>query len=319
MKLGLITFYIWACVVDMALSATPLDPCQYVLIPTIEQSSSDYASLQSYMSVNSENEYERLEKLDQNGKQASASYKYFEAEYKDSKTKSDFSLKVKHRLHEENFYATQSEAKTGYRKHLSSKQLSEWGTCIQTMSQAGGLLLAPANLSTTSFTLKVTYSPPQTVGGGVLKLSALGGLIDGESSISLDTEGSASPTYIVTRNGESADVRIVGNYRQGISDDILVPWITPPPPEIVKTLTTTLVLCSNSAIGVDPLCNHTNNSHYVDEKNLVLLCSHGITSLTDGHHGSDRIPGLPLGSEVISLSPDWLHNIPNAQAHCCPK
>jgi hypothetical protein len=65
---------------------------------------------------------------------------------------------------------------------------------------------------------------------------------------------------------------------------------------------------------MDPLCDHANNSHYVEDKNLVLLCSPGITRLTEGHHGSDRIPKLPDGAEVISVSPDWVHNIPNAQA-----
>lgn len=119
MKLGLITLGIWICVVNIALGANPSDPCQPALMPTIEQSSSDYTSLQSYMRVNAESEYERLEKLDQQGKEASASYKYFEAEYKDSKTKSDFSEKVRDRLNKENFFATESEAKTGYRKHLT--------------------------------------------------------------------------------------------------------------------------------------------------------------------------------------------------------
>ncbi|ULA62501.1 MAG: hypothetical protein LZF86_40004 [Nitrospira sp.] len=312
MKLGLITLgIIWICAVNIALGANASDPCQPALMPTIDQSSSDYASLQSYMSINAEREYERLEKLDQQGKEASASYKYFEAEYKDSKTRSDFRLKVRDRLNTERFYATESEAKTGYRKYLTPHQLLEWGKCIQTEANAGGLLLEINHLSQQSFALKVTYRPPQTIAGGRLKLSATGGLIDGKPLIELDTNGTASPTYTVTRDGESPEALITGNYRAGISDSILVKWIAPAPSITVHSITTTLVLCSNSSIGVDPLCDHINNSHFVNEKNLVLLCSSGITRLADGHHGSDRIPNLPDGAEVISVSPVGLHSIPN--------
>jgi hypothetical protein len=305
----LIGFFLY--LVNLAAAAEAQDPCQHALLPTIEESQSDFRSLQSYMRTNAETEYDRLHDMSSEERQTSGSYKFFEAEYGDSKTRSEFREKVNKKLDQLFSSGMESESKALYKRFLSSDQLKAWSQCILVKSGSGGLLLARGRLTQQGFPLTANYVPPQTVYGGELKITVQGGLINGASELVLDTKGTGNQTFAITPKGNSEDVIVIANYRDGISDSISATWGAEPAAIRMGSLQTNVVLCSNSAIATIAPCEHINNSRFIDGNTLVLLCSPGITNLNDGHHGSDRVPTLPNGAEIVSISPAWKVNVPS--------
>src|SRR6516225_7338209 len=81
--------------------AQDIRSCDGSLAPTIEKTASDYALAQAYMSVNAAHEYDKLRNSSEEARGASASYKFFNAEYNDSKSADQFQEKVRDRLSKE--------------------------------------------------------------------------------------------------------------------------------------------------------------------------------------------------------------------------
>lgn len=311
MRMVFIVMIIFFCGVGIAAA----DVCQHALMPTEEQYASDYARLQSYMRVNAAMEYDRYKSMRDEERATSGSWlRVFEGEYSDSKSGSEFQEKVNARLDREGGSGEELESKAGYRKYLSNEQLKAWSDCIIVSSGAGGVLVVPESKSQQKFALKVRYAPPQTNSGGKLTVRIIGGLIDGKTKINLRTEGTGTQAFAVTRNDDSEDALIIANYRDGISDNVLVKWGEEPPKVKLGNFKVNLVLCSNNAIARVAPCEHANQARFIDGKELVLLCSPGITNLEQGYLGSDPIPILPDGAEVIATSPQQRIGFPDSIA-----
>jgi hypothetical protein len=208
--------------------------CQQVIVPTEEQSTSDYRRMQSFMSTNSSYEYERLKKLDTSARGAQASYKVFSAEYNDSNTKEDFSEKVRQRLSNESFNLSESDARSYAKTGLTDFQVAAWQECVQRVTGAGGLLLSAKNMTSSGFTLVVARVFQPGVGQGAVEFEIVGGSIGSKKLIQETYVGFGSKAYEVKRDSSAQAVRVSGTLMSTFPDSVLVDYtprvITKPPP-----------------------------------------------------------------------------------------
>jgi hypothetical protein len=195
--------------------------CSAALIPTVEQSQSDYTMLQAYMFLNAEAEYDRLKTMDKSGREAQASYKMFSAEYGESNSREEFRDKAKQRLTQEGFSMNISEAKAAHRRYLTETQLVAWKACVIAQSQAGSVLLQARDITKEGFPLRVDWVPQTGVGEGDLELNILGGLINGNSQITEKLVGSRTKSFIVVPIQDSKAVVVTANIA-GRSDEFTV-------------------------------------------------------------------------------------------------
>lgn len=204
--------------------------CQQVTAPTIEQSTSDYRRLQSFMSLNSGYEYDRLQKIDSSARGGEASYKMFSAEYNESNTREEFSEKVRQRLSREEFNLSESDARSYARRGLTDTQVNAWASCVQQVTGAGGLLLSPRSVTADGFTLIVTRVFPQGVGRGGADITVTGGVINAKTSLTDSYEGNGSTAYEVVKSQDAKAVRISGTLMRTFTDSVLVDYVVAPPP-----------------------------------------------------------------------------------------
>jgi hypothetical protein len=198
------------------------DRCASVLIPSEEQTRSDYSMLQAYMMVSAAEEYDRLRTLSREKRSAEASYKLFSAEFDQSNSKEDFKERIERRLSRESLNHSVSDAKAIHRRHLSDIQLAKWGECISTESAGGSTIVAPREVSSESFVARVEWIPQRGVGAGNLSITLDGGTIDGRAKLTQVLNGRSSVSYIVRSDPGADGVRVVVNIASN-SDSIRVP------------------------------------------------------------------------------------------------
>lgn len=127
--------------------------CQQVLIPTVEQSTSDYRRIQAYAFLYADHIYDLIKKKDSGDHSADALTEVFIGEYKESHTKEEFIMKVHDRLVKENYHSDESDSRSYLKKSLTEEQLNNWTKCVQAVTSEGALLLAVRYISNDSFSL----------------------------------------------------------------------------------------------------------------------------------------------------------------------
>jgi len=231
----------------VAIAAAP--DCSAVLIPTIEQSQSDYSMLQAYMSINAEQEYDRLKVVDKASREAQASYKFFGAEYADSNTREEFREKIRNRLTREGFTQSVSEAKAAHRRYLNEAQIAAWKACVVNQSQGGSLLMVARDITKEALPLRVEWVPQKGVGQGKLELNIVGGRIEGKTKLVSKLVGAYSKSFIVVPEKDKKTVTLTANI-EGSSDEMTVSLVPTPAPrtDMAKYDHSALVIvCSGSA------------------------------------------------------------------------
>lgn len=183
--------------------ARDVSQCEAVLAPTIEKAEADYALMQSYMYVNAVQEYDKLKGYSAEQRAASASYKFFGAEYEDSKSSSYFQEKVRDRLRRESFFLTGSESRSSYRRFLSDAQLTAWSNCVKSVTNGGAVILLAESMADSVFPIKVRWYPPGGVGTGTLVVRIRNGTIDGGTAVQVQLHGATEKPFIVERDSLS--------------------------------------------------------------------------------------------------------------------
>lgn len=208
-------------------AAESVSACDTALAPTIESASLDYGSVQAYMSLNAAKEYDRLQKASASERAASASYKFFGAEYSDSKSSSEFEQRVRERLTKENFHFNENLSKASYRQYLSEAQLNAWSKCVQSVTGSGAVLVYAASVGADGFPIKVKWIPQTGVGSGQLRLRIARGKIDGQTEIRTELNGASERAFIVvpdktTKNNTEPSIVLTAEIR-GVSDIMVLP------------------------------------------------------------------------------------------------
>lgn len=141
-----------------------------------------------------------------------------------------------------------SEARALSRVYVSDKQVKAWSDCMK----SGGVLLVASYPNQTAFPLKVSWSPPETVGHGTMEIALQGGLIDKKSKIADRFTGKSNRSYIVSPLPNAKQIVITANI-SGLSDELWVD-LTPrvvipppaPPPAVVENVALDVILCSRA-------------------------------------------------------------------------
>jgi hypothetical protein len=157
--------------------------CDAALAPTIENAVSDYSLAQSYMYVNAVHEYDKLKRSSSEEMGASASYKFFSAEYNDSKSSSEFQEKIRDRLTREGYSQKESESRASYRRYLSGSQQAAWSGCVQSVSKGGAVILIAESVSNSAFPVRVRWYPQAGVGTGELTVRVMNATINEKSEV----------------------------------------------------------------------------------------------------------------------------------------
>lgn len=202
--------------------ASGISECEVALEPTIDNATSDYSMAQSYMYVNAAYEYDKLKNMSSRDRGASASYKFFSAEYNDSKSSSKFHKKVRNRLSKEGFSLQESEAKSSYRRYLSESQLNAWSTCVREASNGAALIITAESVSNSEFPIKLKWYPQQGVGSGQLMLKIRNAKIDGKNNINVLLNGKTEKPFIVEPDINSNPIVITAEI-VGTSDVLTLP------------------------------------------------------------------------------------------------
>ena len=218
--------------------------CADALVPTIEQMQSNYSMVQSYMKLYASEEYDRLKALDQASVGADASYKLFSAEYKSSNTKEDFREKINKRLSQENYSASESEAKAGYRRFLSDAQLSAWKACVVAQSIQGGagaFELFVRSVSENLLVLQMDWIPGRGEGStnGIVQIT--NGKINGKSTYNLSFSGVDSKVISIYPDPGAKNITVVANVK-GRGDTISIDMVKPSKIDLVSRV----IACSGN-------------------------------------------------------------------------
>lgn len=219
-----------AFVLSPAIAGAQADLCGQVLRPTVESTASDLRSTYAYMASNAEYEYDLLKSMSSGQRAASATYKVFSGEYKDSTSRQDFSERVRNRIRTENVFSSSSEARTAYRENLSDNQVSAWLGCAVN----GGILLHMREVTASGFVLRVTAKPGTNVPSIAVQLRGTNALIDGVAVKSWTFTGPSSKGFAISRPAGSTNpiVSVIVN-GGGYTDDVTVNLSpTPPQPQL---------------------------------------------------------------------------------------
>lgn len=208
------------------LAAQDLSQCDAALAPTIEKAASDYALAQSYMYVNAAHEYDKLKRSSAEERGASASYKFFGAEYNDSKSSSEFHEKVRDRLKRENFSMSESESRSSYRRYLSGAQLSAWSSCVQSLTRGGAVILLAESVSNSAFPIRVRWYPPAGVGTGTLVVRIRNGTIDDRNQLQIQLQGTTEKAFIVEPDASTRQIVLTAEIL-GTADTLALPRAFP--------------------------------------------------------------------------------------------
>ncbi len=217
-------------------AAKDVRQCDSALSPTIERAASDYALVQSYMYVNSVHEYDKLKKSSASEQGASASYKFYSAEYNDSKNSSEFQKKVRNRLRREGYSMDESESRSSYRRYLSASQLTAWSICVQAVTGGGAVILLAESVSTDAFPVRVKWYPQSGVGEGTLVLRIRNASINGQTELYENLSGISERAFIVEPDNSKRQI-VMTTEIVGAADTLVLPRAfpraAPPKPSIV--------------------------------------------------------------------------------------
>ena len=226
------------------------------------------------MYVNSSYEYDNLKKINEEGRNASASYKFFSAEYNDSKNSQEFQKKVRDRLVKENFNMQESDARASYKRFLSNDQLQKWAVCVQEISRGGAVFLEADSVSNSDFPLMVKWFPQKGVGSGMLAIQIDNGTIidkgakSEKKNINVRMEGSSDRIFIIKPDKTNNQVLITAMIA-GSANSLTLPRTyptikNPPTPrttiivratEFLRPVNVALQGPPNMNYGVDVLLN----------------------------------------------------------------
>lgn len=229
-----LALFLFLMTLSGALAAQTDRLCQQVLVPTEEQATSDYRRMQAFMSINSSYEYDRLTSLSEESRALEGSYKMFSAEYNDSRTKEEFSERIRQRLSRENFTLSESDARSYAKVGLTDFQVAAWLKCVERVTGAGGLLLSARNNTDNGFSLLVERIFPRNVGSGSVNITLVGGKISNRRFLQESYKKDGSKAYEVTRDKSAPAVRISGTLMSMFADSVLVDYSPPLPPPVVK-------------------------------------------------------------------------------------
>lgn len=215
------------------------DRCRDVLIPTYEESQSNYQRLQAYMYLNAEYEYDRLKNMDTATRSAQGTYKAFGAQYDESNTKEQFSEKVRDRLTKENYSLDEKQSASNLRIGLTDKQVEKWAECM--VANGGGFMLAARDKTDIGFTLMVGRALPKGEGTKMVHLNVSGGTINNQSRLHLERHGSGSEPFMVHKNPGASAVTVSGDLNQAFADSLLLDYsprkVDPAKPPFIKRYT----------------------------------------------------------------------------------
>lgn len=218
----------WCFLTVASVAAAQSSNCEAVLIPTEEQTKSDFRTFQSYWWLNAENEYDKATSGDSSSQSGSAAIPpYFFGEYKASTSRSDFSERVRSRLRQEGYTLDNSGAHSYVRRGLDPAQINAWLGC---MNGPGGFLLSARDVTDKGFNLVVTRTPPNTIGNGPVTVDMTGGHLPRKGStqkIQESTNGAGTKSYQVLRERGATETRVTGNYRNGMSDQLVIKYDQP--------------------------------------------------------------------------------------------
>jgi hypothetical protein len=202
--------------------------CEAVLIPTQEQTSSDFRTFQSYWYLNAETEYDKATSGSSSSQSGSALIPpYFAGEFSSSSNKAEFSERVRSRLRQEGFTLEASGAHSYMRRGLDDAQIAAWRACV---NGPGGLLLAARNITAKGFNLVVTRTPPMSASNGRVTVDITGGHLTSRRTaqrIQESTNGAGTKTYQILRDANTTETRVTANYRDGFSDQLVIQYDQP--------------------------------------------------------------------------------------------
>jgi hypothetical protein len=255
--------------------------CDAALVPTIENATSDYALAQSYMYVNAVYEYDQLKRMSTEGKNISAVYKLFGAEYSSSKNSSEFQIKVRDRLTRESYAMHESESRASYRRYLSEGQLSAWSSCVQAVAGSGAVILTAESVSESAFPVRVKWYPQVGVGTETLLVKIQNATIDGSHQAQVQLQGVSVVPFIVVPDSSKHKIVITVEIR-GAADTLTLPRIFPD---------------AKPPTPVDPLPEH---------RTITITASAFLRPLNVALGGPRNI----YGADVLLNGPPY-HNVPN--------
>jgi hypothetical protein len=216
-----------------ASAQTQLANCDSVLIPTLEQFSSDYRLVQAYTFENAEFLYEHMRKFERGETGVDVLTEAFFGDYKSTNSKAEFVERIRTKVTKEGFSLNVGASQSFTRRFLTKEQLEAWTKCNETNSSGGSLLLAVSEVSKNGFVLMAAWRPQRGVGNGDLKMRVINGSINKKSEVSVRMSGFTEMKWFVEnkqgKNPTTITANIVGSTDSVLVDYTLKP-IQPPMP-----------------------------------------------------------------------------------------
>lgn len=269
-------------------SANAAQDCAAALVPTVEQTKSDYSMMQAYMRSSAAEEFDRLKRVSKDQLAAEASYKLFAAEFDSSNSREEFQERIRKRLDSESFSLTVNDAKAVHRKYLSNEQLSAWTTCIIQKSRGGALLLRASDPHKDGFALAINWIPQQGIPDGQLRLELTGAKIDGLSTYKVHMSGRTDLSVLVKPDDGASSIVVVGNIRSN-DDSLRIRFDlspTKPPPETGGMLGDTLTVARRYPNKTTPYWTPTST--------IAVSTKAGSAELGSGYVGNS----VPWGASI---------------------
>lgn len=218
---------------SFSINVNAKNECDSVLIPTVEGKSDKYFSIESYSYEYAEKIYDELQKKSDKDLQTNAFYERFKAEYKESKTKEQFSKKVRETLSKENWTNFKDILNTSYRIGLEKDQIEAWGKCsanyeaAQLLLTASGIRATDVNTSNEPFSLNVFWKPQRGVPEGILTIKLDGAKFEnGQTTNKINMKGFGDKNMFVYPKSNTKRVRIIAEI-ENRTDFIMIPLKLP--------------------------------------------------------------------------------------------
>jgi hypothetical protein len=202
--------------------------CDASLVPTVEQTNSDYSRMQDFLYYNAAQEYDRLSKLAKEQRTAEASYKVAQAEYNESKSASEFQERMTSRIDSERSRTQESTSSSNYRRGLEQSQLSAWSECVRAVTGGGAVFLVAEKVDPSAFPLTVRWYPATGQTEGTLTLKIANATVDGSAEIRAKLVGSGSKPFIVVPDQSSNPIVITAEILRS-ADVVSLPRKFPAP------------------------------------------------------------------------------------------
>lgn len=274
------------------------ESCDKVLVQNTESDRSEEARAIASLALVDEQTFDEIKKSSSNKVGASASYKFFSADFDESSSYSEFEQRRRKRLQQHNYSESASSSRDTLRQFLSESQLQVWLACKVAASSSGAVILTATNRAPQlrSASLRVAVRLPPARGSGMLSLRLTGAAIDGRRSLDIPVTGSRTLPFILVFDQGSAEALITSEI-EGLADELYVKASEPRFPERFQYARFSFDVCSGHQNGCVGLPGTTTGCHFVEVS--TVPSGRYITSVSPSFRKGQIITGA---SKAFSLT-----------------